>query len=85
MLLGLSSRMKDALCSRPIQLVVRVTLGVAIIAMFLGTDGNTGKHTEAWRVVGAIGFALAVVSLPALTYGQYSRRRKAAAHDKGSE
>jgi hypothetical protein len=78
--------MREVLCSRWVQLAAQTTLSIAIIAMFLGMHESTGSgHSAVWDVVTVGGFALAVVSLPARTYGLYvrSRRAKAAAHDKG--
>jgi len=77
-------RIRESLCRRPIQLAARIGLSVAIIAMFLGMhESADSHHSDAWEVVAAIGFALAIVSLPTLAYGSFLRSRHlAAARDR---
>jgi hypothetical protein len=80
---GLETRRLTAatLSSRATRAVTRVALGLGIVALVL-SERHTGiSYRSVWGIVGWVGFALVVLSLPLQIYHVYlhyrrSRRRE---------
>jgi hypothetical protein len=72
-------RADGALGGRVKWAVMRVTLGLGMVALVLSESHTGASYTSAWGIIRWAGFALVVLSFPPViydTYRRYQRRRR---------
>jgi hypothetical protein len=81
---GTQRRAVVAFGGRIAAVVMRVALGVGMVALVLSERHTGMSYTSAWGTIRWVGFALVVLSLPPVIYDTFARyqRRKTATRSR---